>query len=42
MSTFWLAAACIAVCVLALLGLILLHHFPDSRLSRFADQEIDS
>lgn len=40
MSDGWLVAVGLAICVLAVLGLFLLHHCPDSRLSRFADEEL--
>lgn len=36
-----LVAVCLAVCVLSVLGLFLLHHCPNSRLTRYADEEIE-
>lgn len=36
----WLVAVCLAICVLAVLGLFLLHHCPNSRLTRYADEEL--
>ena len=41
MSDGWLTALCLAVCVLSVLGLFLLHHCPNSRLTRFADEDVN-